>query len=115
MEDTEREISFGSAAGVCVNVGVTSSERGVGAGPDIGVTGGDSAGAATGEGADAVSVRVGVTAAGAADVEGRGGGEDAGPDEEIAPSSRLTSFGGAVFPEKNSPAVSAGSIDGAGG
>ena len=31
------------------------------------------------------------------------------------PVSRSTSFGAAVFPEKNSPAVSAGEEDGAGG
>jgi hypothetical protein len=34
---------------------------------------------------------------------------------EIAPFSRLTSFGGAVLPAKNSPAESAGSDEGARG
>jgi hypothetical protein len=39
---------------------------------------------------------------------------DCGPDD-TDPFSRLTSFWGALFPEKNSPAVRAGSDDGAGG
>jgi hypothetical protein len=39
---------------------------------------------------------------------------DCGPDD-TAPFSRLTNFCAALFPEKNSPAVRAGSEDGAGG
>ena len=36
-------------------------------------------------------------------------------EAEMAPDSRETSFGGAIFPEKNSPAVIAGSAESAGG
>ena len=43
-----------------------------------------------------------------------GGTEDTVP-LEITPLSRSTNLGAAVFPEKNSEAVSAGSSDGAGG
>ena len=63
------------------------------------------AGAAAGGGAEVVLV-------------GAEAGVAAGADpvaDEIEPSSRETSFGGAVFPEKNSAAVRAGSAEGAGG
>lgn len=65
-------------------------------------------GVGSGWGAGALVVRVGVGAA-------AGGGAEGGAPYEIAPFSRLTSFGGAVLPEKNSPAVSAGSAEGARG
>ena len=69
------------------------------------------AGAAAGGGALVVFVAVGV---GAKDATGVATGAE--PEaEKIEPSSSETSFGGAVLPEKNSAALSAGSADGAGG
>lgn len=88
--------------------------RGVAAGADIGVMGGLT-GAAAGVGAGAVEVRVGWGTGAGAGAGAAGGGAPGVVPDKIAPSSRLTSFGAAVFPEKNSPAVSDGSADGAGG
>lgn len=48
-------------------------------------------------------------------VIGVDGTADGGAPAEIAPVSRFTRFGGATFPEKNSPAERAGSEEGAGG
>ena len=67
----------------------------------------DGCGVAAGEGAAADDVR---EMAGAEGVEA-----GASVAAKIAPSSSETSFGGAVLPEKNSAALSAGSADGAGG
>lgn len=63
----------------------------------------------TGAGAGAGTLAVAVLVGAGAGVEG------GGTPDEIAPVSRLTRFGGAVLPEKNSPAERAGSEDGAGG
>ena len=93
--DVERE---GCSTGVATGVGSTIFGRWVATG----------SGCAAGAGGGALLVRVGVgTAAG-------GGAEGAGPST-IAPVSKLMYLGDAVFPEKNSDAVSAGSSDGAGG
>ena len=62
-------------------------------------------GAGAGDGALATLVGAGVMGAGTEETE----------PAEMAPFSRLTSLGGAVLPEKNSPAVSAGSEEGARG
>ena len=70
-------------------------------------------GAGTGAGAD--DILVGVVDAGAcADMGVDDTAEGVGPDV-IAPVSRLTRLGGAIFPEKNSDAERAGSSEGAGG
>ena len=66
--------------------------------------------AGPGEGSGALAVLVG----NGVETAGVGGAEGGGP-VEIAPSARETRFGGAVFPEKNSPAVNAGSEEGANG
>ena len=68
------------------------------------------AGAAAGGGADVVFVGAG-EAAGAGVVGIESGAEPV----VIEPSSSETSLGGAVLPEKNSAAESAGSAEGAGG
>jgi hypothetical protein len=82
----------GTEAGVC-GIG---TEAGVGGSTCLGAGAGAGAGAAAGGGTYAT--------------DGAGGGAAL-----TAPESRSTKLGGAVFPEKNSPAVSAGSLDGAGG
>lgn len=66
---------------------------------------GDGAGAGVGAGALAVLVGAGVV----------GRGVEESEPAEMAPFSRLTSLGAAVFPEKYSPAVRAGSAEGARG
>ena len=72
---------------------------------------GSGSGAGAGIGTGDVFVGVGTEAGAGGD--GRVGDEiDAA---KTAPVSRLTRLGGAVFPEKNSEAVSAGSSDWAGG
>jgi hypothetical protein len=81
---------------------------------------GEGAAAAAGDGAGAVAVRDGVESEaeeGKGIPDGVGGGIEIfdGGAEVTAPFSRLTSFGGAVFPVKNSPALRDGSIEGAGG
>ena len=74
------------------------------------------AGAGPGEGAGADDVLVGVACswagAGLVEEDDEGGGGD---EAQIAPLSKLTRFGGAVLPEKNSSAVRDGSADSAGG
>ena len=62
-------------------------------------------GAGAGDGALATLVGAGVMGVGTEETE----------PAEMAPFSRLTSLGGAVLPEKNSPAVRAGSEEGARG
>ena len=71
----------------------------------LGAGEGSCAGERAGAGAGALAVRVGAGT----------GIEDGADDAVIAPESRLTSFAGAVFPLKNSDAVSDGSTDNAGG
>ena len=73
---------------------------------------GSGAGAGAGVGALEVLVGAGVGVDGAGEKAGTGVGA---LPEEMAPFSRLTSFGGAVLPAKNSPAESAGSAEGARG
>jgi hypothetical protein len=71
---------------------------------------GSGAGTGTGAAACALAALVGT----GVDTAKDGVGTAAGVlPSEIAPFSRLTSFGGAVLPEKNSPAESAGSDEGA--
>ena len=69
------------------------------------------AGAGVGVGARATACTTMVDGAGAA----AGGSETGAAPDEVTPSSSETSFGGAVLPEKNSAAESAGSAEGAGG
>lgn len=85
----------------------TGAGAGVGVGTLAALAGAAAAGAGAGAGAVLVLVATGV------DV-GTGMGDEEVP-EKTAPFSRLTSLGGAVLPEKNSPAVKDGSADGAGG
>lgn len=74
-----------------------------------------SGGVAIGPGAGAGGeILVVLVTVGAAVGVGVGTAEGRGP-EVIAPFSRLTSLPGTFLPEKNSPAVNAGSAEGAGG
>ena len=113
MDDEERE------GGRCVENGRVSeggdgedAERGVGSlttfamgGAMMGGESGEAgAGTEAGEGAEAVAVRV-----------GRGVEVAAAAAVDTAPVSRETNLSETGLPEKNSPAVREGSIDGAGG
>ena len=96
---TSEEALTGMLSERVIATGVVTTGAGAGAG----------AGAAAGDGAgaDIVFVICGAEAA---------GGRDVGvAPAEMEPSARETSLGGAVLPEKNSAAESAGSADGAGG
>ena len=112
--DAERE------GGICTSAGDTGAceyaeaEMGGGSLATLvmgGATMGDNDGAERGCGADAVAERVGVCASAGAEV----GGAEEGAEAEIAPVSSETSLSETGLPEKNSPAVSEGSIEGAGG
>lgn len=97
-----------------LTIGAGSTDLGLKAGVGSGVSktaDGVDTGAAAGAGTFAETV---LLIAGEANEEAVGGAEGAAP-KVISPLSRLTSFGGAVLPEKNSLAESAGSADGAGG
>lgn len=104
--------SFSAALSLSIDAGAVEKVRDGGSTGDV--TGGVRvtgvcAGSGAGMGALVVLVGVGVTAgAGVGTVDGA-------VPVVMAPVSRLTSFGGAVLPEKNSPAVRAGSAEGAGG
>lgn len=74
-------------------------------------SGGVAIGPGAGAGGEMLDVLVAVGAAAGAGV---GTAEGGGP-EVMVPFSRLTSLPGTFLPEKNSPAVSAGSAEGAGG